>query len=132
MARLPNVTDPSVTGFSKLRVGPLRQAPPSDTTHQVLQGTSISVINASVISLTVAAIAANTAVEQTFVLTGNLSTLKTTDVVFVHCSGVIPAGVVIGNQRVSATGTLKVQFANVTAGSITPGALAFNLLTLRS
>lgn len=74
-------------------------------------------------SLTPAATAAATAVEQTFTVasTGNntnLSALRTGDFVAINPPS-ITAGVGIVGARVSANGTLAITFSNSTAGSLT-------------
>ena len=58
---------------------------------------------------------ATTAV-QTFTVPG----LATTDIVRVHYNGAQTAGVFVASSRVSATDTLALTFANVTAGALTP------------
>jgi hypothetical protein len=68
-------------------------------------------------SLSPAAVAANTTVEQTFTVTG----LDVGMVVAVNKPSQ-QTGLVIGNARVSAKNTLALEFCNVTAATITPTA----------
>jgi hypothetical protein len=78
-------------------------------------------------SLTPTSVGANSTSEQTFTVTG----LSTADKVFLNgpapTSGVVPV-----HARVSAANTLKVVFANVTAGSLTPAAGTYLVLAIRS
>ena len=71
------------------------------------------------ISLTPAAVAANTTAEQTFTVTG---LALATDVIVSINKPTAQAGLGIVGWRVSADNTLAVTFSNNTAGSITPTA----------
>jgi hypothetical protein len=66
-------------------------------------------------SITPAAVAANTTVEQTFTVAGVL----TGDHVVVVPPGV-SAGISLFNARVSAANTVAIQYGNHTGGSLTP------------
>lgn len=77
-------------------------------------------------SLAPTSVAANTTAEQTFAVTG----LLTTDVVFVN-KPTFQAGIAIGNVRVSAVNTLAVTYVNDTAGSITPTTESYALIVGR-
>lgn len=78
-------------------------------------------------SLTPSSVSANSTSEQTFTVTG----LATSDKVVLN--GPAPtAGVVPVHARVSAADTLKVIFANVTAGSLTPASGTYLVLAVRS
>lgn len=78
-------------------------------------------------TITPASVAAATVAEQTFTVTG----LSTSDKVFVN-AGAIVNSVGIGNVRVSAANTLAVQFVNPTAGSLTPTAVTWQIVAIRS
>jgi hypothetical protein len=67
-------------------------------------------------TLTPVAVAGSTAAEQSFTIPG----LLPGDMVDVNCNSAQTAGISIGNVRVSAANTLTVEFANSTAGSLTP------------
>lgn len=81
-------------------------------------------------SLTPAATAAASAVEQTFTPTKNPVDLKSTDMVFVTgpSSG---NNVAIGDARVNSSGQVIIQFINPTAGSLTHAAGTFSFLVVR-
>jgi hypothetical protein len=70
------------------------------------------------LTLSPVAVAAASAVEQSFAATG--IGLLTTDFVQVQCAA--PNGCAVTNARVSAADTLTLQFVNPTASSITPTA----------
>jgi len=90
-------------------------------------GTKITKIMVYTPSLTPSSVAAATTDEQTFTVTG----LATTDKVIVN--GPAPtAGTGIVNARVSATNTLAIAFANVTAGALTPAAGKYTVIAIRS
>ena len=69
------------------------------------------------VTISPAAVAANTSAEQTFTVTG----LSTNDAVFVT-KPTAQAGIGIVGTRVSAADTLAITFGNFTAGGITPTA----------
>ncbi|HUN00413.1 MAG TPA: hypothetical protein PLI96_08015 [Halothiobacillus sp.] len=68
-------------------------------------------------SITPAAVAAATTVEQSFTIPGVLPG----DSIDVNPPA-LTAGVVLSNARVSAANTVQIQFTNSTAGSLTPPA----------
>ena len=79
------------------------------------------------VTLSPASIAATTTGEQTFVMTG----LLTTDFVWVN-KPTTQVGLGIVGSRVSAAGVLAITFANVTSAAITPTASqAYNVLVMR-
>lgn len=78
-------------------------------------------------ALNVVSVAANTSAEQTFTVTG----LTTADKVTIT-KPTLTAGIVIGGARVSAANTLNVQFGNLTAAPIVPGAELYTIVALRS
>lgn len=81
-------------------------------------------------SLTPAATAAASAVEQAFTVTTSPVALKDTDLVFV--SGVSSGNnVAIGDARVNTSGQVVIQFINPTAGSLTHAAGTFRFLVVR-
>lgn len=68
------------------------------------------------VSLTPVAVAANSAVEQTF----TVPRLTTNDSVLVEYTGAQTAGIGLVSARVSAADTLAITYVNPTAGSLTP------------
>lgn len=78
-------------------------------------------------TITPASVAAATAVEQTFTVTG----LTTADKVIVNPA---PTGnsTMVGAARVSAANTIAIQFSNPTAGALTPGAGTYSIIAIRS
>jgi hypothetical protein len=81
------------------------------------------------VALTPASVGAATTVEQTFTVTGLLTTDKVLNVV----KPTHQAGISIGNARVSAANTLAITFVNSTAGSLTPtGPDTYQLYVWRS
>jgi hypothetical protein len=78
-----------------------------------------NIVKASIISVTLspAAVAANTSVEQTFTVNG----LQVGDWVGV-IKPTVQAGLSVSGARVSAANTLAITFGNFTAASITPTA----------
>ena len=78
------------------------------------------------LTLTPAAVAPNTTVEQNFTLAGAI----TTDAVSVT-PPTLTAGVVLANERIVGTGTLGLQFVNATAGTLTPPAGVYIVTILR-
>lgn len=90
-------------------------------------GTPITKIVVYTPTLTPAGVAATTTAEQTFTVSG----LTTDDKVIVN--GPAPtAGTGIVNARVSATNTLAITFANVTAGALTPTSGPYKVIAFRS
>lgn len=53
--------------------------------------------------------------------------LRTTDTVLIQCISALPAGVTVGNARVTANDTLEVRFA----GNATLGSLNYRLIVFR-
>ena len=79
-------------------------------------------------SLTPVAVAANTTAAQTFALPG----LQTTDIVVVlGLNGSQIAGIVVAEADCLAANVLTIQFANVTAASVTPTAGTYTLQITR-
>jgi len=79
------------------------------------------------LTLSPASVANATGAEQTFTMTG----LLTTDIVVVQ-KPTTQAGLVIGGSRVSAAGVIAINFANVTSATITPTASeAYQVLVVR-
>lgn len=78
-------------------------------------------------TLTPVAVAGSTAVEQNFTIQG----LQVGDVVDVNCNAQQTAGITIGNVRVPSANTLAVEFANSTAGSLTPASAVYNINVCR-
>lgn len=74
-------------------------------------------------SLTPVQVAGSTAAEQSFTVQG----LQVGDFVDVNCNSAQTAGISIGNVRVSANNTLTIEFANSTAGALTPTAGFYNI-----
>ena len=68
--------------------------------------------------LTPVAVAGSTAAEQSFTVPGIL----VGDILDINCAVAQTAGLGIVNVRVSAANTITIQFANSTAGSLTPTA----------
>jgi hypothetical protein len=68
------------------------------------------------VTLSPAAVHANSASEQTFTVPG----LNLGDFVDFGQPSAVPNGITFGNARVSAANTLAVQIGNVTAGTLTP------------
>ena len=82
------------------------------------------------VSLTPAAVAANTTAEQAF-NPAALAALRTNDKVFVNPPSAV-AGLAIAHARVPSNGTLDITWANVTAGSLTPPAGSYTVAAIRS
>lgn len=74
-------------------------------------------------SLTPVAVSGSTAAEQNFTVQG----LIVGDVLDVNCNIAQTAGITIGNVRVPSINTMTIEFANSTAGSLTPVAGAYNV-----
>ena len=83
-------------------------------------------VGRTILTLTPASVAASTAAEQTF----NLSGLVVGDFVMVTPPG-LTAGVAPVCARVSAPGVLAITFQNSTAGALVPAAGDYKLLTVR-
>lgn len=92
-----------------------------------LTSTPITQVRVYSQTITPAQVAAATVAEQTFTVTG----LTTADKVFVN-AGAIANAVSVGNVRVSAANTLAVQFCNPTAGALTPTAVTWQIVAMRS
>ncbi len=82
----------------------------------------------TLIDITPVAVAANSAVEQTF----TIKRLATNESIIVSLVGAQTAGVTIANARVSAADTLAITFINPTAGSITPASGDHRLIRLET
>lgn len=78
---------------------------------------NVQAVNVITAPLSPASVAANTSAEQVFPMTQLLAG----DVVFVS-KPTAQAGLVLGNARVSATGSLAITFGNLTASPIVPTA----------
>lgn len=78
-------------------------------------------------SLTPASVAANSAAEETFTVTG----LKTADTLVVNMPGAT-ADLGLVNARVSAVDTLALTFMNTSGGSRTPPAGAYKVVAMRA
>lgn len=79
------------------------------------------------VSWTPTAVATITAPEQTVAVPG----VQLTDVVIDVTAPGVTAGVTIGATRVTAAGTVGVQFVNPTAGSLTPPAGLWKFTVIR-
>ena len=77
------------------------------------------------VSLTPAAVLANTTSEQSFTIQG----LQVNDLVNVNINGAQTAGIIIANCRITAANTVAISFGNITGGTLTPvaGSYAFTL-----
>ena len=80
------------------------------------------------VTLTPVSVAGSTAAEQTFTIPG----LLINDFLDVNCNIAQTAGLTIGNVRVSAVNTMSVEFANSTAGALTPVAGIYNINVTRA
>lgn len=90
-------------------------------------GTRLTQVRKYTTSLTPASVPANSTSEQSFTVTG----LSTNDLVWLN--GPAPtAGVVPVHTRVSAADTIRIVFANVTAGALTPASGTYLVLAIRS
>ena len=90
-------------------------------------GTPLTQVRQYSQTITPTAVAAATAAEQTFTVTG----LTTADTIMINHASTGNA-TAIGSVRVSAANTMAVQFVNPTAGSLTPGAGTWKILAFRS
>jgi len=77
-------------------------------------------------SMTYTAISAQSKQTQTFTHTGAIAG----DDIFISVQAGLPAGIVIANAYVSAANTISVELANITGGSITPGAVSVSGLLI--
>lgn len=77
-------------------------------------------------TITAAEVSANTTEEQTFTVTG----LVTTDIVYVN-KPTHQAGLVIGGCRVSAADTLAITYGNLTGSGITPTSESYYIVAIR-
>jgi hypothetical protein len=102
---------PAVTNVDGTNPGPNNATPdtPQSSIGNVWKLASLTA------SLTVASVSGATTAEQTFTVTG----LLTTDFVFVN-KPTLTAGVGIVNSRVSAADTLALTIVNATASTVTP------------
>ncbi|OLC15991.1 MAG: hypothetical protein AUH29_06340 [Candidatus Rokubacteria bacterium 13_1_40CM_69_27] len=81
-------------------------------------GTDLKKLVVYSVTLSPAAVAANTTAEQTFTVTG----VAVGEVVLEAVKPTVQAGLGIAGARVTATNTIGILFMNDTAGSITPTA----------
>jgi hypothetical protein len=107
---------PAVTNVDGSNPGPNSSALPDTVQNPVGNIWKNGVFN---LTLSPAAIGATTTSEQTFASTG--IGLLTTDLVLVN-KATSNSGIIIGNARVSAADTLAIDFANISAGTLTPTA----------
>lgn len=107
---------PSTTNVDGSNPGPNSASAPDTTQSPVGNIIGLGIFN---LTLTPAAVAANTTAEQTFASTG--IGLKTTDFVGIN-KPTAQAGLGIVGVRVSAADTLAITFANDTAAAIIPTA----------
>lgn len=82
-------------------------------------------------TITPAATAAASCVEQSFTITGQPGTLKVTDHVVVVPSAGSGNALGIAGARINSTGQLVINFVNPTAGSLTYAAQTFIVLVTR-
>lgn len=101
---------------------------PSISSHNIVQGNigNIQQVIAMTAALTPVAVATITSAEQTFTVTG----LLTTDIVEVMAPG-LTAGAALTGARVSAANTLALTFDNPTVASVTPLAGNYTILVFR-
>lgn len=92
-----------------------------------LAGTQLTQVRVYSQSLTPVSVAAATAAEQTFTVTG----LTTADKVIVNPNAT-GAGVALASARVSAANTLALTYVNPTAGALTPAAGTYTIVAIRS
>lgn len=103
------------------------QGAETPTTLTVGGGTTITGIVVYSQTITPAEVAAITAAEQTFTVTG----LTTDDKVIINPAAT-GNSTLVGAARVSATNTIAIQFVNPTAGALTPGAGTYKVIAIRS
>lgn len=77
-------------------------------------------------SLTPTSVAANTTAEQTFTVTG----LVTSDIITINKPS-LNAGIGIVNARVSAANTLAITYINVSGSPITPTSETYKIISVR-
>ncbi len=94
------------------------------------QATPINAIFKVSAALTPASVNAATAAEQTFNPAAFAGIQSTDTVVMVSCA---PTGnaTLVGQVRVSTTGTIAIQYVNPTAGALTPGAGTYTFMVIR-
>jgi hypothetical protein len=80
------------------------------------------------VTITPSLVGASTAAEQTFTVPG----LQLNDFLDINCNAAQTAGIGIGNVRVSAVNTMAVEFANSTAGGLTPASGVYNINVIRA
>lgn len=117
------MANPSVTNVDGSNPGPNSASPdfPQSEIGNVWKMGSFTV------TLSPATIATTTSAEQTFTMTG----LLTTDYVYVN-KPTAQAGICIVGARVSAANVLAITFANVTSGTLTPTTSeAYKVLVVR-
>lgn len=85
-------------------------------TLNVGSSTPITGIFVQSATLTPAAVAPNTSAEQTFAV----ANLGATDVIIGVNKPTVQAGLMVGGARVTAAGTIGINFGNLTSASITP------------
>lgn len=74
-----------------------------------------------------ASVAANTAAEQTFTVTG----VNTNDLILTINKPTATAGVGIVGWRIAAANTVGITFMNATGGSVNPASESYEILTVR-
>lgn len=94
-----------------------------------LNAASIAVFTTG--TITPAATAAATSVEQSFTVTGQPSTLKATDIVFVNSAAGSGNATAVTGARINSTGQLVLNITNPTAGSLTHAAGTFTVFVVR-
>lgn len=85
------------------------------------RGGAFSNVLAQQLVLSPAAVNTVTSVEQTFTCPGIPASTTAVAIVIVNCTAPL-AGTIVGNVRVSAVNQIGIQFANPTAGNLTPTA----------
>jgi hypothetical protein len=115
---------PAVTNVDGSNPGPQSASLPDTVQMPVGNVWKIGIFN---LTLSPASVSGATSAEQTFATTG--IGLLTTDVVLVQ-KPTTQAGLVIGGSRVSAADTLAINFANVTAATITPTSAQVYVVTV--
>lgn len=76
------------------------------------------------ISITPAQVLANTTAEQTFTVLG----VSVGDYINLGSAVAQTTGIVVGSVRVTAPNTISIQFANITAGALTPVAGTYGVI----
>ncbi len=90
-------------------------------------GTVLTEVIKTTMSVNIASIAANTALDVDFAIT-NAATGST---VYVSPSADLDDGLVIALARVSAAGTVRVKFRNLTGAAIDPPSMSFSITVIR-